>query len=159
MLSIRSLKYVSDRFFAVPKIEAEDLIERLIFITESHNSKVMKIQEKLKDNRDIFFNITPKEIIREMDNDDLESFSSFCTRFNYLPHHDQKDEFNVIIEFNVSEMEEMSLPVAHTCVNTLKIPAHAYRNDKKVFLSKLHTVMQNWKGVISYDYLSFKYIE
>ena len=145
-LSMTSLKFISERFFAAPKIEAEDLIERLIFIAESDDSEVMKIQKDLKDIQDIFFHITLKEVIREMDNDDLESFTSFCTGFNYLPQRHQKGEFKIKIEFNVSEMEEMSLPVAHTCVNILKLPAQAYGNDKKVFLSKLHTAMKNSKG-------------
>ena len=141
-----SLKYVSERFFAAPKIEAEDLIERLVFDAESDVSELRKIQEDLKDNQDIFFNITLKEVIREMDNDDLESFISFCTGFNYLPHRHHNGAFKIKIEFNVSEMEEMSLPVAHTCVNTLKLPAQAYGNDKEIFKSKLHKAMKLSKG-------------
>ena len=145
ILKQTSLKYVSERFFAAPHITADELIERLVLCEPAESVK--KKQKKFKETQTKFFNTTLKEVIQEMGNDDLESFTSFCTGFNYLPHRHQKGAFKIIIEFNITEMKnEMSLPVAHTCDNTLKLPAQAYGNDKEIFKSKLHKAMKLSKG-------------
>jgi hypothetical protein len=46
------------------------------------------------------------------------------------------------IEFNGHEMTSDSLPVAHTCVNTLKFPHFAYDNNSEVLLEKLRIALR-----------------
>ena len=41
------------------------------------------------------------------------------------------------IEFDASEMTEDSLPMAHTCVNTLKFPLLVYDNNAETLRKKL----------------------
>ena len=93
------MKYVSERFFAAPHITADELIERLVLCEPAESEQ--KNRKKFKETQTKFFNTTLKEVIQEMDNDDLDSFTAFCTGFNYLPHRNQKCALKIIIEFNI----------------------------------------------------------
>jgi len=135
-LGITSLSYVSDKFFAKPGVEANDLIDRLSFSEANHI-----------DLHKPFFDTVLKEVITEMTSDERKDFVYFCTGYNYLPNRERESQkFTITVEFNFDEMEEMSLPVSHTCVNTLKLPGLAYGNDKEMFKSKLSQAMSNSKG-------------
>ena len=46
------------------------------------------------------------------------------------------------IEFDASEMSADSLPVAHTCVNTLKFPLLVYDNNAEILREKLRLALR-----------------
>ena len=48
----------------------------------------------------------------------------------------------ITIEFNAAEMEVASLPVAHTCVKTLKFPMLVYGNCSSTLDSNLNVALE-----------------
>ena len=139
MYALSTLKYVSEKLFAKPSVESKDLISLLVLF-EDDEKKPLEHQKE-------FFNTVLKDVIREMTNEERKQFTFFCSGYDYLPHRvDTKEKFCIVVEFSYEEMEATSLPVAHTCVNTLKLPGEAYGNNKARFKSKLLKAMELSKG-------------
>lgn len=72
-----------------------------------------------------------------------QRFVHYATASSYLPDPglmESKDKIK--IEFDASEMTEDSLPMAHTCVNTLKFPLLVYDNNSEKLLEKLHLALR-----------------
>lgn len=88
--------------------------------------------------RDLF----RKEI--EVQSTYIEDFLHFCTGQAFIPDLVVYPNFRVVIEFShVQEMKNTgALPVGHTCVNTLKIPASAYGGSSAVFKEKLQKAIE-----------------
>jgi len=69
-----------------------------------------------------------------------------------LTYYSQKiiSEFQLVVEFNGDESSSREfdvicedLPVAHTCVKTMKLPGSAYNADAKKFKDKLLTTLNS----------------
>ena len=68
----------------------------------------------------------------------------FATGYFYAPFGETK----LKVEFNDKESpSEGSLPVAHTCENTVKLPAKAYGGDVKIFKQKLMTALNYYQAI------------
>jgi len=74
-----------------------------------------------------FFEGDFKRYLREeasKNSDFLEEFVQFCTGSNYLPFVSPGDDkpFKITVEFNFTQPEPGCHPMAHTCVNTIRLP-------------------------------------
>jgi len=72
-----------------------------------------------------------------------QRFVHYATASPYLPDPglmEPKDKIK--IEFSAAEMTQESLPVAHTCVNTLKFPHFAYDNNSETLKEKLRFALR-----------------
>ena len=69
----------------------------------------------------------------------LEEFVQFCTGMNYIPYVAPGEEtFKIIVEFNFMAPEPGGHPLAHTCVNTIRLPGmDMYFGDYDVFCQKM----------------------
>ena len=128
------LSYVSETFFTTSNIEADELLERLIYNDD------VELYE-------FFFDSVLKEVIMEMTPEERKYFLFFCTGYNFLPLDDNSDseDFQIDVEFD-SELGAASLPESHTCEKTLVLPEEAYGNDKGIFKEKLFQAMAHSKA-------------
>jgi len=154
---------VSKIAFSNPTISADDVIA---FLEPRYNAGGECNDKQLaKEEQEYFFNNILKKLLKEKEEEehedkkkqdkDLETgksflsrFVSFCTGLNYLPHRIGNPDFSIIVEFNFDpdECAPESLPIAHTCVNTLKIHGLVYNNDKEKFEEKLALAIENTEG-------------
>ena len=75
--------------------------------------------------------------------DFLRDFVWFVTGSQYI----RRSDFHILVEFNSKEgLDYESLPIVHTCVNTIKFPVLAYNNDREVLETKLDMAMANSKN-------------
>ena len=73
-----------------------------------------------------------------------QRFVHYATASSHLPDPglmESKDKIK--IEFDASEMTEDSLPMAHTCVNTLKFPLLVYDNNAETLRKKLRVALRS----------------
>jgi hypothetical protein len=145
---------VSKIAFAEQLIQEDDLVDqdgnlRFIKFVKEENTKEAKnamecykeTQEQLKKAITLLF--------QEKARDDpvfLTRFVSYCTGQSYIPDIDLNPDFKILIEFNYSEMLDDHLPVVHTCVKTMKLPASAYDSNIETFQQKLSQAMAFSKG-------------
>jgi hypothetical protein len=77
----------------------------------------------------------------------IVNFLNLCTGSEFIPDIDAHPEYKIVVEFNSSETQAHHLPVVHTCVNLLKIPAMAYDGDMEIFEEKLKITMKHAGGI------------
>jgi len=128
-----SLSYVSEKLFATAVVDPNDLYERLVLS-----------EKNFSDLHQPFLDSIMKDVITEMTPKELEDFVFFCTGFNYLPRRNSK--FFITVEFDYENMTFTSLPMSHTCENTIRLPSDMYGKDKKIFQAKLCHAISNSKG-------------
>jgi hypothetical protein len=87
-----------------------------------------------------------KDIVRKEDSEWLGDFLCFCTGSSFLPDVSIHSKYKLTIEFNLVETHPEMLPVAHTCVHTLKLPFQAYNGDEEKFEHKLRQSVEYSKG-------------
>jgi HECT-domain (ubiquitin-transferase) len=123
-------------YFAREDLKPDDFIDkndwRSFIVTDSVDCDAVEHienQSKLLDGL--------KDIIIHSDTKYLRDFLCFCTGLAYLPDVSVHTDFKITIEFNMDECDEESLPVAHTCVKTIKFPYQAYGGNKEKLKHKL----------------------
>jgi hypothetical protein len=78
----------------------------------------------------------------ESNNEFLRDFVWFITGSSFI----QRSTLKMTVEFNYTESRSFdSLPVAHTCVKTLKLPGLAYDGNRELLEQKLDISIQNSK--------------
>ena len=81
------------------------------------------------------------------DPDYARTFLFFVSGYQAVP----MEGFKITVEFNILESGDVaSLPVAHTCVSTLKLPGLAYEGDSNVLEEKLDKVIA-YCGKVGFD--------
>jgi hypothetical protein len=106
-------------------------------------------QERLKEAITLLFQEKSREHPGEHPGEDppfLNQFVAYCTGQSYIPDIDLNPDFKILIEFNYTEMLDDHLPVVHTCVKTMKLPASAYDSNIETFQQKLSQAMEFSKG-------------
>ena len=119
------------------------------------------IEEFHEEQKDFFQNILPKAM-REIDAQDksdenytdrlakketfIIKFVKYCTGSDFLPDPVTNPQFKIDVAFTVKEMTHEELPMSHSCVNMLKLPARVYDGDIDTFKSKLKIAVES-----SYD--------
>jgi HECT-domain (ubiquitin-transferase) len=78
----------------------------------------------------------------EVDPTFIINFLSLCTGSEFIPDPEAHPEYAIMVEFNASETQDQYVPIIHTCVNLIKLPATAYDGDMKVFEEKLRIAMK-----------------
>jgi len=75
--------------------------------------------------------------------DFLEDFVQFCTGSNYLPFASPGEKaFKIIVEFNFTAPQPGCHPLAHTCVNTIRLPGTLmYFDDYDLFHDKMEEAL------------------
>jgi hypothetical protein len=136
------LEALSSIYFANPDLEAHDFLDEngewLPFIcpTQQDYGKDEALLAECAGNQFQIMNAL-KDMIRKSDSKWLGDFLCFCTGCSFLPEVSIYTEYKLSIEFNLKETDPEMLPVAHTCVNTLKLPFQAYGGDEEKFENKL----------------------
>lgn len=130
------LKAMDRLLFSRPLVDARDLIKTLI----PRYDEVKGYSDSYRHQCQLLSVKKGQEatgIIVEMLENGTEEFCidflCFATGNLYLGSSDDK----IFVEFNFSEMSPNSLPVAHTCVCTMKLPGQAYEGNRAVFEKKL----------------------
>jgi len=134
-LASTSLSYVSEKLFAAPVVDPSDLFQRLVLSKKNHGDLHQPILDSIME-----------EIITEMTPEEREGFVFFCTGFNYLPRRDSKFLITVEFDYDKEKVAPLSLPVSHTCENTISFPSGVYGKDKMIFKAKLFQAISNSKG-------------
>ena len=106
-----------------------------------------RVSSNLKDREGTFVDLLRKKY--DENNEFIREFVWFVTGSYYI----RQSDFKIIVEFNYGEFkdeDEYSLPVVHTCQNTIKFHALAYDNNSEVLEEKLDFAMKHAK-MCSFD--------
>lgn len=151
VFSLTPIEIVNALVFSRSKIEPEDVITAIQVCydhpIEINNDSLKKavdgyqrciLNEIEIDGKKVLTGALP-DMLRESKDDAqfLEDFVYFVTGYRYIPNARMNKDFRIIVEFNLSECGDDDLPVAHTCVLTIKIPGMAYYGNKEIFVEKL----------------------
>jgi hypothetical protein len=135
---------VSKIAFAEQLIREEDLVDQdgnLRFIKfareESREAEIAmecykETQEQLKKAISLLFQQKARD-----EPAFLTRFVAYCTGQSYIPAIELNPDFEILIEFNYTEMGECYYPVAYTAVNKLLLPAEAYGANIETFQESL----------------------
>jgi hypothetical protein len=103
-------------------------------------NQFFRVSSNLKDREG-----TLVDVLRKKCADNKEFIGDFVWFVTGL-HTIRQSDFKIIVEFNYSEnMHDDSLPIVHTCENTIKFPALVYNNNAEKLENKLDYAMQNAK--------------
>jgi HECT-domain (ubiquitin-transferase) len=126
-------------------------VDEVIDCIEMHCDEANQCEEEDEKKRiEHFRNETLIPVLREMSQEKLTQFVSFCTGFDYIPDEYDGKPFKIIVELNRNEnMDDNSIPMAHTCVFTLKLPWRVYGGDRDIFTEKLDMAIAYSDGVMT----------
>ena len=146
------LEAVQKIAFSKPQISAEDIIDALVPVycagweqkdedgrRSSFGSEADKVMHQHE--QETFFKNILCQILIEKERKQkfkyLLLFVKFCSGYDYLPDRDGNPDFKITVEFNFTERVKDSDPLAHACVNNLKLPGMLYTDGRKGFEKKL----------------------
>jgi hypothetical protein len=142
------LEAVNKILFSKNKLTIEDFLDEngshriLVSVVEGHEKDIY--DRLVPENIDLLMSGIGKFLRKKSlsDNNFLGTFLSYCTGQSFIPDLGcPESSFKVTVEFNFSEMDKDSWPVAHTCDNVLKLPGTAYDGNAETFASKLEKAM------------------
>jgi HECT-domain (ubiquitin-transferase) len=159
-LAYMPLKAVEAILFAQQKITLDLLFDgeefRFIHFVSAHGYGDNSVIYEVFNESQLLLISGMKQLFRDKvesgessDSDFLTDFVEFCTGQSYLPDLDCNTDYKITVEFNSDENEigENHLPVAHTCINTLKLPGAAYNGNMEDFERYLSIALETSKGV------------
>jgi HECT-domain (ubiquitin-transferase) len=113
----------------VPKYPEEEDIEVFCFESQMRVLEIVESDDKKRIRKGILI-----DLLKGANQAFLKDFLWFTTGYEYMP----RSNFTITVEFNYDEnMDEGSLPVAHTCIMLLKLPYLAYDSNPEVLEQKL----------------------
>lgn len=136
------IEALNQLLFCHQNIEAEEVINALVpcycefeddAIVQT-NQIIMLSEEEIAGEQKKRMKGILVDLLNDADPKFLGLFVWYATGFRYIP----RSNFHIKVEFNDVEMEDDSLPVAHTCDMLLKLPARAYDCNRELLLEKLN---------------------
>jgi hypothetical protein len=150
--------------FAKEGISAEDVIAALFpKYDESLGPDFMAKQKEIirmvknADGNEIAEGLLP-DILRDRACPDCPTldlprrFVYFTTGYMFLPQRDRNRDFKITVEFNdVESGSGDSLPVAHTCHNTIKFPGLAYDGNRETLEQNIDQSLAETEGACEFS--------
>lgn len=148
------MDYISVMLIAAKeKISAKDMLSILDIKYDNSSDEMIKRQKLIiqKNNVDgSWVGYLPHFLLEKekLDRNFITGFVKHCTGSNFIPYSVSNLGYRIVVQFCNAELQDInSLPVIHSCTNTLLFPGTAYDGDYLMFVEKLLYSIDYWKNI------------
>lgn len=132
------LDFVLSRMFPVQNYKEEEISTE---VYRDIQDKTFRVSSHSGDREGILV-----DILREKCKKDIQFLRDFVD-FVTASHYIRQSDFKILVEFNSREnLDDGSLPIVHSCEQTLKFPVLVYNNNPEELERKLDLAMANTKA-------------